>query len=189
MRSKIFRIVAGMVSVLLLAGTPIQADPVTMNDILQIVDGYQSPAQLNLRSLPQAGKPISENGTSLLAGVEVSSDEPQTSVQTIQGDVDVTICDCGEILVAGGGFPKWPLLFLAGIPLFFPHGHDTPDIPPFTPPIIPTPSVAPSPQTPVPEPSSLLLLGSGLMAFGAVLRKRYAGMKMAARANATEEAN
>ena len=133
MRSKIFRIVAGMVSVLLLAGTPIQADPVTMNDILQIVDGYQSPAQLNLRSLPQAGKPISENGTSLLAGVEVSSDEPQTSVQTIQGDVDVTICDCGEILVAGGGFPKWPLLFLAGIPLFFPHGHDT--IPPLTPPI------------------------------------------------------
>lgn len=187
MRSKIFRVVAGMVSVLLLAGTPIQADPVTMNDILQIVDGYQSSAQLNLRSLPQSGKPISENGTSLLAGVEVSSDEPQTNVQTIQGDVDVTICDCGEILVAGGGFPKWPLLFLAGIPLFFPHGHDT--IPPLTPPIIPTPSVVPSPQTPVPEPSSLLLLGSGLMAFGAVLRKRYAGMKMAARANATEEAN
>jgi hypothetical protein len=159
-----------------------------MNDILQIVDGYQSSAQLNLRGLPRAGKPISENATSLLDGVEVSSDESQTNVQTIQGDVDVTICDCGEILVAGGGFPKWPLLFLAGIPLFFPRGHDTPDIPPFTPPSVPTPTVVP-PQTPVPEPTSLLLLGSGLMAFGAVLRKRYAGMKVAARANATEEAN
>ena len=69
MRSKIFRLIAGMVSVLLLAGTPVHADPLTMNDILQIVGGYQSSAQLNLRSLPQAGKPISENATSLLAGL------------------------------------------------------------------------------------------------------------------------
>ena len=37
MRSKIFRLIAGMVSVLLLAGTPVHADPLTMNDILQIV--------------------------------------------------------------------------------------------------------------------------------------------------------
>ena len=37
---------------------------------------------------------------------------------SIKVTVEGTICDCGEILIPGG-FPKWPLLFLAAIPLFF----------------------------------------------------------------------
>jgi len=189
MRGRIFRLIAGTVSVLLLAGTPIHADPLTMSDVILILDEYHNSAEVQLRSLPHAGKHISESSTPILAGVAFSSDEPPTSVQTIQGDVDVTICDCGEILIAGGGFPKWPLIFLAGIPLFFPHGSDTPDVPSFTPSTNPPPGVTTPPQTPVPEPTSLLLLGSGLMAFGAVLRKRYAGNKIEARANSTEEAN
>ncbi len=56
---------------------------------------------------------------SLLSGIAVSSDTSQTIDVGDQGDLEGTICDCGEVTVAGGGFPKWPLLFLAAIPLFF----------------------------------------------------------------------
>jgi hypothetical protein len=118
----------------------------------------------------------------LLAGVAVSA-EPQAGVEVVdQGDVEGTICDCGEITVPGGGFPKWPLLFLAAIPFFFIHGCDHCETP--TPPTTPTPPGTPE----VPEPASLLLFGSGLAAFGAGLRRRYARGKLAAQIANTEEA-
>lgn len=104
------------------------------------------------------------NGNTLLSGVAVSM-EPQAGVDVVdQGEVEGTICDCGEITVPGGGFPKWPLLFLAAIPFFFIHGCDDCDTPP---PTTPTP-----PDEVIPEPASLLLFGTGLAAFGARLRKR-----------------
>jgi PEP-CTERM motif-containing protein len=122
----------------------------------------------------------SVSGDTLLAGVAVSAD-PQGGVEVVdQGDVEGTICDCGEITVAGGGFPKWPLLFLAAIPFFFIHGCEkceTPTPPP--PPTTPTPEI--------PEPASLLLFGSGLAAFGASLRRRRARGKLAAQIQTTEE--
>lgn len=104
------------------------------------------------------------SGNTLLSGVAVSM-EPQAGVDVVdQGEVEGTICDCGEITVPGGGFPKWPLLFLAAIPFFFIHGCDDCDTPP---PTTPTP-----PDEVIPEPASLLLFGTGLAAFGARLRKR-----------------
>ena len=104
------------------------------------------------------------SGNTLLSGVAVSM-EPQAGVDVVdQGEVEGTICDCGEITVPGGGFPKWPLLFLAAIPFYFIHGCDDCDTPP---PTTPTP-----PDEVIPEPASLLLFGTGLAAFGARLRKR-----------------
>jgi len=115
----------------------------------------------------------------LLAGVAVS-EVPQGGVDVVdQGDVEGTICDCGEITVPGGGFPKWPLLFLAAIPFFFLGGCDDCDTPPgeTTPPGTPE----------IPEPASLLLFGSGLAAFGASLRRRYSRVKLSAQVQPAEE--
>jgi hypothetical protein len=110
--------------------------------------------------------------------VALSGDAPQGSLDVIsQGDLEGSICDCGEIpgVETRGGFPKWPLLFLAAIPFFFIHHHcDTCKTPPPPPPG-------------VPEPASMFLMGSGLAALAAGLRRRHA-RKNGRSAAATEEA-
>ncbi len=212
MMSRAFRPTAAILSILLLSGVPTHAAPVAISEVIQVLGSYQNPPELRIRSVSQnASSPVADgegpspiasasqqsaagdaieiadtttadsiSGDTHLAGVAVSAD-PQGGVEVLdQGDVEGTICDCGEITVPGGGFPKWPLLFLAAIPFFFIHGCDDCDTP--TPPPPPT---TPTPE--IPEPASLLLFGSGLAAFGASLRRRYARGKLAAQIQTTEE--
>ena len=109
---------------------------------------------------------------SLLSGVAFYSlAQPQDPKKVPLDDVNVTICDCGdETMLVPGGFPKWPLVFLAGLPLFFIKGGE--DI---LPPLIPTPPSSPPTQTPTPtptpEPTSLVLLLTGLGAVGLRYRR------------------
>ena len=216
MLSRAFRPIAAILAILLLTGAPTQAAPVAISEVIQVLGSYQNPPELRLRSVSQntnssvsdtegpspvasaaqqsaAGDVVEIPDTStgdvvvsdatetLLAGVAVSAD-PQAGVDVVdQGDVEGTICDCGEITVPGGGFPKWPLLFLAAIPFFFIHGCDHCETP--IPPTTPTPPGTPE----IPEPASLLLLGSGLAAFGAGLRRRYAKGKLETQLQTTEE--
>ncbi|MGH9883160.1 MAG: PEP-CTERM sorting domain-containing protein [Pyrinomonadaceae bacterium] len=204
MSTRALRPTAAILSILLLAGTPVQAGPVAIREVIQVIGGYQNPPELRLRSFSQTSAPVSgldestradsrlntstvdnhadlvdssagdaTSSDTLLSGIANSTCDPKAGIEVIDvGDVAGTICDCGEITVAGG-FPKWPLLFLAAIPFFFIHDCDDCDTQTPTP--TPTPTTR---NTPTPEPASLLLFGSGLVAIGAGLRRRYGKPKV-----------
>ena len=177
------RAVSSILSCFLMASVPVQAGPVVISDVIQVVGNLRTTPELRLSSalksdgristeIPAAAK--NDLPGSLFAGLAIIPDWQQPITEQIRsGSVQGTVCDCGEILIAGGGFPKWPLLFLAAVPLFFIHPADHIEIETTT--LTRTAFVtapAPSETAPVPEPASLLLLGSGLAAFGVRLRRR-----------------
>jgi hypothetical protein len=201
MRNRSLRPIVAVLSILLLTGVPTQAAPVVISDVIQVLSNYRNPPHLGIRTTsPQTGsvKPTGEinqtsglfapTSNSLFSGIAFEQD-PQKVDLVVQGDVEATICDCGDITIPVGGFPRWPLLLLGVLPFFFlPEGdEETPEpLPPFTPPTSTQPTPTP-PVSTVPEPASLLLFASGLAAFGAGLRRRYGRSKSVMQIQATEE--
>jgi hypothetical protein len=207
MSSRIYRNVSMIASLLLLVAVPAQASPVRFVDVVNVMGDLQRSGhteQLRLRATqdptahlsartnspqstdasvsPAAGDVVAasndlaatenSNNTSLVAGTDLAPQQAQGQVTVFDQDqVNGTICDCGEIPAVGGGFPKWPFLLL--IPLvcvtgICHHEHKPP-------PEVPTPTPTPA----IPEPTSLLLLGSGIAALSAGARRRYAKMRAA----------
>lgn len=193
------RILITAICVVFLNAVPALADTVTINQVVQSVAGSKGAIDLKLNTAlsqdpvstqtsPQSG---SKSGESIISNVTVTSESRQIGVEIVEeGEVEGTICDCGEILVAAGAFPKWPFLFLGAVPLVFISHCDDCDEPPRqeSPTPTPPPSSSPTPTPPgVPEPASLLLFGTGLAAVGAGLRRRYAKTKLGAQVKGQED--
>ena len=199
---------SAIICIFLLCAMPALADPVTSKQVVQTLSSSQGTLDLRLSTLVTQDPATTKSGTQQngpraegsqgtqpgatrsesISGVAITSEGQDLGVDYEEGEVDGTICDCGEIPpIFGGGFPKWPFLFLAAVPLAFINDCDDCDqqneSP--TPSPIPTPTQfseptpTPTPPPPgVPEPGTLLLFGSGLVAAGAGLRRRYAKMKL-----------
>jgi len=196
-----------LIGIFLLTVGPVQAEPVQINRVIQTLRTVQGTTDIQLTLITQdpvkggAKAPAQTPGPApgigssdpkldaLLSGFPIVAADVDLGVDDVEedGEVDGTICDCGEILIAGG-FPKWPLLFLAAVPIaFIPDCDDCEQSEP-TPTPTPTPPSTPTPTpTPTPEPASLLLFGSGLVAAGAGLRHRYKKAKLAQNQETEEE--
>ena len=182
--------------IFLFSAVPDLAEPVRVNQVVQTLTSSQGVLDLRLNTLAQDPKGTQQNPNgetvaktqgpketagkteSIISSVVVIADGKSIGVEDIdEGEVEGTICDCGEIYIAGGAFPKWPFLLLAAVPVVFINDccdeNETTPTPTPTPPSVPTPT-----PTPTPEPASLLLFGSGLVAAGAGLRRRYAKSKV-----------
>ena len=204
-------IIAATLCVFFLTAVPVLADTVSINQVVQTHSGSAIDLKLNTLvsqdpagsgtkvSTQQPNAPGNESATAqtpggpktdaIVSNIVVTSQGQDIGLDIIEeGDVEGTICDCGEILIAGAGIPKWPFLFLGAVPLVFISDCDDCDEPPITNPSpTPTPNSSPTPPEPVPEPASLLLFGSGLLAAGAGFRHRHAKAKRREQSSEREE--
>ena len=195
MRKRAFGTAAITASFLLMVAVPAQASPVQLGEVIQVVSGTQrhggQSASVELRYVSNDDRATAgtsstttatSDGTSTSdssASITTPLQDPGAVVQTeVTEDIGVDECECGDFTVPVAGFPKWPFIPLVGLVCLVPDlctsdkcepkaGQDEncQEIPVCT------------DCNQVPEPASILLFGSGLVAIGARLRRRRTQIK------------
>src|SRR6185369_12024679 len=117
---RVTRVVAALLCLLLSTAVPAFADPVKIHQVIQTLSGPTGTPDLRLNNLisqqdpttpnssPQTG-PGKNGGTqapqtdSIISGVTVTGQQSLGVEIVEEAEVEGTICDCGEIYIAGGG--------------------------------------------------------------------------------------
>ena len=199
---RVSRVLAATFFLVLLTSGSALAGPVRINQVAQTVSNLQGTSDIQITLISQHPVSTATVGPRNDGSSSIGTSDPKLDallgfpilvdnkigidIDVIEeGEVEGTICDCGEILiVGGGGFPMWPLAFLAAVPVvFIDFDDECVNCEQSTPTPTPTPQNTP---TPTPEPASLLIFGTGLVAVGAGLRRRYNKAKLS-KQNQTEE--
>ena len=117
-RERTNRVLPATLVVLLLTAAPALAEPVKFNQVVQTLTSTQGVIDLRLNTLAQDPKKDGAKGESVakandpkqtdgktesvISSVVVTGDGKTIGVEEISdGEVEGTICDCGEIFIAG----------------------------------------------------------------------------------------
>ena len=215
MRTRIFRPIATIISLLLLVAVPAQASPIKFVDVVNVMGDLQKGGQLQqlrLRVAPQdpsvsgtAGTTSRSSATSVAPGVEGDTQSTMSSLAAGTADVapsltsgtEVAPQQQGDVQVFEQDNVDGTICDCGEIPAV---GGGFPKWPFLA--LIPLICVTgicssdhkkippPPPETPtppIPEPASLLLFGSGIVALSASARRRYAKMRASKQAAAATE--
>lgn len=186
-----------LASILSAFTSSVSAAPVQFNQVVQIVNAKPGKAGTGSFSTLR----LLGNEIAVFSGDDDGdNDKPKTPQRDdrliTESKVEIVedeVCDCVDPQPPiSRGFPKWTLLGLAAVPLFFVFRKDDDPTPTRTPPSAgetptqtstptPTPSTptptpptpTPTPPEPVPEPMTILLFGTGLAGIGVAARRKF----------------